>query len=495
MTTEIFLAFLVYFLCVIGVGVYFYNKLKNMKEYFLGGRNLNSWVTAMSAQAADMSGWLLMGLPAAAYISGISASWIAIGLAVGTYLNWKIIAHRLRQFSSHMGDAITIPQYFQNRFLTNTPMIRIVPAIVIFIFFLIYTASAFNAQAKVFQYLFSMDYTIAVTIGVVVILLYTFLGGFMAACWTDLFQGFLMLFAMILVPICAYNITPDLTLQTMSSMNDGTYLNLFHFASDELSLITIISYFAWGLGYLGMPHILVRFMAIRSGDMIRKARIIAMIWVVLTLFSAVAIGMVGYFYLASQGIIYPDKSSAEIVFIDTVTHLVPFGFIAGILLSAVLAAIMSTAASQLLVTASTFTNDFYKLIIRPNANEKELMITGRITVAITVILAYILALNPNNSVMGLVSYAWAGFGASFGPVILLSLFWRNLTIKGAYAGIFSGAIIVLLWENISVLKDTGIYSILPAFIVSILLTFAVSKFDTPKPEVQKIFDEALETIV
>lgn len=495
MKSDIFLAFFVYFLCIIGVGVYFYNKLKNVKQYFLGGRNLNSWVTAMSAQAADMSGWLLMGLPAAAYISGISASWIAIGLAVGTYLNWKIIARRLRQFSSHMGDAITIPQYFQNRFLANTRTIRVLPAIVIFIFFLIYTASAFNAQAKVFQYLFSMEYTLAVTIGVLVILLYTFLGGFMAACWTDLFQGFLMLFTMMIVPICAFNSTPELSISTIESMNNGTYLNFFDFASGEISFITVISYFAWGLGYLGMPHILVRFMAIRSSDMIKKARLIAMIWVVLTLFSAIAIGMIGYFYLASQGIIYADKSSAEIVFIDTVTHLVPIGFMAGILLSAVLAAIMSTAASQLLVTASTITNDFYKLLIRPKASDKELMIVGRIAVLITVVLAYILALNPNNSVMGLVSYAWAGFGAAFGPVILLSLFWRNLTLKGVYVGIFTGAAIVLLWENISVLKNTGIYAILPAFFISLCITMVVSKMSKPKQEVLTLFDEALETII
>ena len=495
MKSSIFLAFFVYFLCVIGVGIYFYNKLKNMKEYFLGGRNLNSWVTAMSAQAADMSGWLLMGLPAAAYISGVSASWIAIGLAVGTYLNWKIIAKRLRQFSSHMGDAITIPQYFQNRFLTSSKLIRVIPAIVIFIFFLIYTASAFNAQAKVFQYLFSMDYTLAVSIGVVVILIYTFLGGFMAACWTDLFQGFLMLFAMMIVPVCAFNVVPELSISTMAAHNSNTYLNLFHFADNETSLITIISYFAWGLGYLGMPHILVRFMAIRSSDMIKKARRIAMVWVILTLFSAVAIGVVGYFYLASQGIIYPDKSSAEIVFIDTVTRLLPFGFIAGVLLSAVLAAIMSTAASQLLVTASTITNDFYKLLLRQNANDKELMFVSRLAVFLTALLAYILALNPNNSVMGLVSYAWAGFGASFGPVILLSLFWKNLTLKGAYIGIVSGALMVLVWENISVLKNSGIYSILPAFLVSIILTIIVSKFEKPREEISKLFDEALETVV
>ena len=495
MKPSVFLAFFIYFLCVIGVGVYFYNKLKNMKEYFLGGRNLNSWVTAMSAQAADMSGWLLMGLPAAAYISGVSSSWIAIGLAVGTYLNWKIIAKRLRQFSSHMGDAITIPQYFQNRFLTNSKAIRVIPALVIFIFFLIYTASAFNAQAKVFQYLFSMDYSIALAIGVIVILIYTFLGGFMAACWTDLFQGFLMLFAMMIVPIFAFGATPELSISTMAAHNSGTYLNLFNFASENISLITIISYFAWGLGYLGMPHILVRVMAIRSSDMIKKARIIAMVWVVLTLFSAVAIGVVGYFYLASKGVVYPDKSAAEIVFIDTVVRLTPFGFVAGVLLSAVLAAIMSTAASQLLVTASTITNDFYKLLLRPNANDKELMIISRLAVFLTVLLAYLLALNPNNSVMGLVSYAWAGFGASFGPVILLSLFWKRLTLKGAYVGIVSGAIMVLVWENILVLKNSGIYSILPAFIVSIVLTIVVSKFDKPKKAVLDLFDEALETVV
>ncbi len=495
MKSSVFIAFFIYFLGVIGVGIYFYNKLKNIKEYFLGGRSLNSWVAAMSAQAADMSGWLLMGLPAAAYISGLSASWIAIGLAVGTYLNWKIIAQRLRQFSSHMGDAITIPQYFQNRFLTSSRAIRVIPALVIFIFFLIYTASAFNAQAKVFEYLFSMDYTLALAMGVVVILIYTFLGGFMAACWTDLFQGFLMLFAMIIVPICAFGVTPDLTFNVMSAHNSGMYLNMFNFASENISIITIISYFAWGLGYLGMPHILVRFMAIRSSDMIKKARRIAMVWVVLTLFSAIAIGVVGYFYLASKGIIYPNKSAAEIVFIDTVTRLVPYGFIAGILLSAVLAAIMSTAASQLLVTASTITNDFYKLLLRPNASDKELMIISRLAVFLTALLAYILALNPDNSVMSLVSYAWAGFGASFGPVILLSLFWKRLTLKGAYAGIISGAVMVLLWENILILKNTGVYSILPAFLISIFLAIFVSKLDKPNKEVENLFDQALKTTI
>ncbi len=490
-----FLAFFIYFLGVIGVGIYFYNKLKNIKQYFLGGRSLNSWVAAMSAQAADMSGWLLMGLPAAAYISGVSASWIAIGLAVGTYLNWKIIAQRLRQFSSHMGDAITIPQYFQNRFLTSSRAIRVIPALVIFIFFLIYTASAFNAQAKVFEYLFSMEYTLALTIGVVVILIYTFLGGFMAACWTDLFQGFLMLFAMMIVPICAFYVTPDLTFGVMSAHNSGTYLNLFNFESENITAITIISYFAWGLGYLGMPHILVRFMAIRSSDMIKKARRIAMVWVVLTLFSAIVIGVVGYFYLASKGVIYPNKSAAEIVFIDTVTRLVPCGFVAGILLSAVLAAIMSTAASQLLVTASTITNDFYKLLLRPNATNKELMIISRFAVFLTVLLAYTLALNPENSVMSLVAYAWAGFGASFGPVILLSLFWKYLTLKGAYTGIISGAVIVLLWENILILKNSGIYSILPAFFISLILAIIVSKMDKPKFEVLELFDGALKATI
>ena len=495
MKLSIFIAFAIYFLIVIGVGVYFYNKLKNMKDYFLGGRNLNSWVTAMSAQAADMSGWLLMGLPAAAYISGISASWIAIGLAVGTYLNWKIIAQRLRQFSSHMGDSITIPQYLQNRFLTSSPLIRILPAVVIFIFFLIYTASAFNAEAKVFQYLFSIDYTLAVTIGVFVILIYTFLGGFMAACWTDLFQGFLILFAMLIVPILAIKATPDISINTISALNNGTYLNLFNFANDKTAILTIISYFAWGLGYLGMPHILVRFMAIKSSDMIKKARIIAIIWVVLTLSAAVAIGIIGYFYLASKGIIYPDKLSAEIVFIDSAMKIISNGFIVGILLSAVLAAIMSTAASQLLVTASTITNDFYKLALRPNASDKELMIVGRGAVFVTVALAYILAFNPNNSVMNLVSYAWAGFGASFGPVILISLFWKKLSLKGAYVGIFSGAIMVLLWENIPLLKNTEIYSILPAFLVSSILILIVSKLDKPNKEVEKLFNEAVENVV
>ncbi|MCQ2958095.1 MAG: sodium/proline symporter PutP [Candidatus Gastranaerophilales bacterium] len=491
MNTSIITAFILYFTIIIGIGIYYCNKQKNINEYFLGGRNLNSWVTAMSAQASDMSGWLLMGLPAAAYISGLSVSWIGIGLAFGTYLNWKIIAGRLRVFTDIFGDSITIPQYLQNRFLANSSLIRIICAIVIFIFFLIYTASAFNAQAKVFQYLFNIDYIICVTAGALIILTYTFLGGFLAVCWTELFQGLLMFFALLIIPVLAWKATPDISLNMLAAINNGTYLNLFKSSTGTISLIGIISNFAWGLGYLGMPHILVRFMAIRSGDMIKKSRIIAMTWVILTLCAALAIGIIGYVYLKSQGIVYNNQPEAEIIFIISAVKLAPFGLLAGVLLSAVLAAIMSTAASQLLVTASTLSNDFYKLLIRPTAGNKELMIISRVAVLLTVIAAYFLALNPQNSVMKLVSYAWSGFGASFGPVILLSLFWKRMTLAGGISGIISGATVVLLWENIPVLQQTGIYSILPAFFVALIAIILVSLMTTePQSEIEEMFDRA-----
>ena len=485
------ITFVLYLLLMVGIGVFFFNKSNNLSDYFLGGGGLGSWVTAISAQASDMSGWLLMGLPAAAYISGLSASWIAIGLGLGTYLNWKVVAGRLRSFTELSGDAITIPEYLENRFMSKSKVLRLCCAVIIFVFFLVYTASAFNAGAKLFMYVLGMDsYVAALTIGALIIIAYTFLGGFLAVCWTDLIQGILMFCAIVLVPVLAVMNVPDFSLSTLTSIAGGSFTSFFNSPQGALSFTAIISSLAWGLGYFGMPHILTRFMAIKSRSLIKRSRLIAMIWVVISLTAAVVIGMVGYVYLTQEGIVYADSAAAEVIFMQMVGRLAP-GLLAGVLLSAILAAVMSTADSQLLVTASAVSNDFYKPLLRPQASDKELMWVSRGAVIAVSVLAYLLALDPTSSVMGLVSYAWAGFGAAFGPVILLSLFWKRMTLKGAIAGMVSGGAVVLLWENLPVCKATGLYSLIPGFFLALALVLVVSLCDkAPGREVTDLFERA-----
>lgn len=485
----ILIAFLLYFLLMLGIGVFFSNKSESISDYFLGGRQLGSWVTALSAQASDMSSWLLMGLPAAAYLSGLASGWIAIGLAAGTYLNWKFIAAPLRRFSAASGDAITIPEYLQNRFSSKSVTIRAVCAVIIFVFFLIYTASTFAAGAKLFRYVFGIDYALAVTIGAVIIVFYTFMGGFLAVAWTDFFQGMLMFFAIIVVPVMAMLKMGDVGV-TLSTLASQGYLSLTSTPKGPVSLVSALSDFAWCFGYFGMPHILIRFMAIKNSSMIKKSRIIAMVWVALSLSASVLVGLVGISYLSQFGISYTTAGAAEYVFVDMVIKLAP-GFIAGILLSAILAAAMSTADSQLLVTASAVSNDFYKALINKNASEKQLVWISRASVLGISLLAYLLALNPDNTVMGLVSYAWAGFGAAFGPVIIMSLFWKRMTMKGALAGMISGAATILLWENISLFSSTGIYSLLIGFPVAMLFVYIVSVLDKePEQEIYDLFERA-----
>ncbi|MBC3515410.1 sodium/proline symporter PutP [Neobittarella massiliensis] len=490
---SVLITFILYLALMLGIGIFFFSKSSNLSDYFLGGRGLGSWVTAISAQASDMSGWLLMGLPAAAYISGLSASWIAIGLGLGTYLNWKIVAGRLRSFTEISGDSITIPQYLQNRFMSKSKLVRCICAIIIFVFFLVYTASAFNAGAKLVMYVLGMDdYVLALAIGAIVIVAYTFLGGFLAVCWTDLIQGILMFCAIVIVPVLAVLRTPDFSLATLSALEGGTFTNLFKNASGPLGWVAIISSLAWGLGYFGMPHILTRFMAIREKRLIKKSRLIAMIWVVISLGASVIIGMVGRTYLSGQGIQYTDTASAEVVFMQMVGRLAP-GLIAGVLLSAILAAVMSTADSQLLVTASAVSNDFYKPLFRPGASDRELMWVSRGSVIAISVLAFIMALDPNSSVMGLVSYAWAGFGAAFGPVILLSLFWRRMTLKGAIAGMVVGGATILIWENVPLLSGTGLYSLVPGFALALVAVIVASLLDkAPDKEVLDQFERSLQ---
>lgn len=487
MNVWIIVAFALYLSIMIGIGVAFSKKSQNMSDYFLGGRQMGSWLTALSAQASDMSSWLLMGLPGAVYLSGVSSAWIAIGLGIGTYLNWLLVAKRLRSYSQIAGNAITIPQYFQNRFDSNSKAVRIVCAVIIFIFFLVYTASGFNAAAKLIENVFGIRYQIGLTIGAVVILIYTFMGGYFAVVWTDFFQGMLMFFALLIVPIVAYAAVGAENFETITAAKVG-YMDLMADGDQPYKMVDIISNLAWGLGYFGMPHILVRFMSIKSTDLIKKSRIIAMIWVIISLAASVAVGCIGYVYLESIGAPVLDSVKAETIFMVLVQRLTP-GLIAGILLCAIVSAIMSTSDSQLLVTASAITNDIYAITAKNKPTDKQLLLLSRISIAVVAIIAYIMALNPDNTVMALVSNAWAGFGAAFGPAMILSLFWRRMTMNGALAGMISGAAIVMLWNKF-LAEKTGLYELFPAFIISLVLIVIVSLIDKePSQKVLSEFDE------
>ncbi len=497
---PVLIAFLIYLAVMLGIGFYFSNKSKKMSDYFLAGRKLGSWVTAMSAQASDMSGWLLMGLPGAAYATGLGNYWIAIGLAIGTILNWAFVAKPLRRFTEVCGDSITIPQYLQNRFKADSPLIRVVCALVIFIFFLVYTTSAFVSGGKLFQVVFNIDPAnetyrqAAVVISALIIIIYTFMGGFSAVAWTDFIQGLLMFITIVALPIALVSSTPNFSLDMLDNtakiVEEGADSSGYMSMTSNMSGVDIISNLAWAFGYFGMPHILVRFMAIKDTKSVKKSAVIAIVWVLISLSAAVLVGVLGRTYLDSQGITLAS-SDQELIFIKTVKMLFP-SFLGGIFLSAVLASIMSTADSQLLVTASAVVNDFYKVIVKKEASEKKLMWISRISVIVISVIACILALNPNDSIMGIVSNAWAGFGAAFGPAILFSLYWKRLTLKGTAAGIIGGAATVLLWEYILPAGITGgLYSIIPGCIVSVLLTVIVSLIDKePSKEITDMFEKA-----
>lgn len=484
---SVIITFIVYLAFMLAIGSHFYKRNESLSDYLIGGRQLNKWVAAMSAQASDMSGWLLLGLPGYAYLQGMEACWIALGLAAGTYLNWKFVARRLRRYTEIAGDAITLPDYFANRFKDHNRLLRVLSAVFILVFFLIYTASGFVAGAKLFESVFGLPYQSALLIGVVVIISYTALGGFMAVSWTDFFQGIIMFFAIIIVPILALQATGGFS-ESLVSMRqvDTGYMDLFTTISGEpLEVVAVISLLAWGMGYFGQPHILTRFMAIRSADEIKPARSIAMSWVLTSLTCAVLVGLVARIYLPAV----LTESSAETVFIvlvDRLTHPI----IGGILLAAVLAAIMSTADSQLLVTSSALTEDLYRVLIRPQAAEKELVWVSRGTVIGVAALACSIALKPDSSVLSLVSYAWAGFGATFGPLVLMSLYWKRMTRNGAIAGIIGGGLTVLIWKQLNGgLFD--LYEIVPGFLVSTVLIILFS-FMGAKPEtsIEEEFAEA-----
>ena len=480
---------------MLGIGVAFFFKSKALsdKDYFLGGRSMGPWVTAMSAQASDMSAWLLMGLPGSILAFGLGQAWIGIGLAIGTALNWILVARRLRRFSQAANDSITLPQYLSNRFATKSKTLQIICAVVFMVCFTVYVASAFVAGAGVFTSIFDIDKGMAMLIFAVILIIYTFLGGYKAVCWTDFFQGILMLVAVLAVPIIIV-FTKDLDASVLNNpvvYGDTTYnfiTNIFAAPATEIA-----SGLAWGLGYFGMPHILVRFMAIKKPSMVKKSATVAITWVVLSLAAVIVIAYFGRILVGEELL---ASGSQQMVFIELARDLFP-EFVAGILLSAIIAASMSTADSQLLVASSSFTSDIYKPIIRKNASDKETLWVGRGVVLIVAVVAYFIASSKGDgaqAIMDLVENAWAGFGSAFGSVVILSLFWRRFTYKGAIAGVVVGAVVDILWL-IFLTAPTGIYELIPGFAASMIAAVVVTLLDKqPSAEVTAIYDEATKPI-
>jgi sodium/proline symporter len=481
--------FVVYLLLMLGIGIVAYKRTTNLSDYILGGRSLGPWTSAISAGASDMSGWLLLGLPGAAYVSGISASWIAVGLLIGTWLNWLIVARRLRLYSFKVSDALTLPEYFANRFRDKSQLLRVISAIFILLFFLFYTSSGLVAGGRLFETVFGYDYTLAVTIGTIAVISYTFFGGFLAVSWTDLIQGLMMAAALAIVPIIAFGDLGGTTGAAAALAAESEHmLAWFRDAStgEALTFIGIVSSLAWGLGYFGQPHILARFAAIRSDRDIPAARRIAVTWTAIALISSVAVGLLGV------GFVQRDLADGETVFMVMV-NLIFHPVIAGILLAAILAAIMSTADSQLLVSSSALTDDFYKAIFRKDASQTELVWVGRFAVIAIAIVAYLLALNPDATVLDLVAYAWAGFGAAFGPALIMSLYWRRMNKWGALAGIVTGGVTVVVWAELSG-GIFDLYEIVPGVILA-YIAIVVASLATEEPDLRvtadfDTFDEA-----
>lgn len=473
--------FVVYLAFMLGIGVYFFLKSKDggEKDYFLGGRQMGPWVSALSAGASDMSAWVLMGLPASIYAAGIGQAWVAIGLAVGYAISWTVEAPRLRRFTIVSNDSITLPQYLTNRFLSKSRALQIICAVIFLVAYTIYAASSMKACGTLFHTVIGIDAKLAMYLAAAIIVSYTFLGGFSAVCWTDFFQGMLMLAALLIAPIFALVVikSGDAAAAGTVVLPDN-YWNLFADWRD------IVSGLGWGLGYFGMPHIIVRFMSVRSNKDLKKSAKIGITWNILIVIFSVAAGCIGHLLLG-------EIADSSTVFIQMVRMLFP-ALISGVLLSAILAASMSTADSQLLASASAFASDVYKPVIRKGkASDKEMLWAGRFVVLAISVIAVVIASNPNSgTIMGLVENAWGLFGAAFGPAIMLSLFWKRFNFEGAIAGIVTGAVVDVLW--LICLSSTGIYEIIPGTIVGLIAAVVVSKCTkAPSEEVEQLFDKAV----
>ncbi|PQJ84282.1 sodium/proline symporter PutP [Aliivibrio sifiae] len=469
--------FIAYLIMMLAIGVYAYKRTSSSSDYFLGGRTLGPWPAALSAGASDMSGWLLLGLPGYAYAAGLESLWLAGGLLLGTWLNWLICAKRLRTYSITTDDALTLPEFLSRRFNDNSKLIQTISALFILLFFLFYTSSGLVAGGKLFETVFGLDYKVAVVIGTLCVVSYTLFGGFLAVAWTDLVQGLLMSAALMIVPIAAMQggfgqLSSDLTAINPELMTLWTGMD-----GNPLSMVAIVSLVAWGLGYFGQPHILARFLASRTNRELTTARRIAVVWTALSMAGAVLVGLVGLLYV--NGSMSGEVIDGEKVFmllVNAIFH----PAIAGVLLAAILAAIMSTADSQLLVSSSALSEDLYKQLVKKDATSKEIVNVGRFAVVGLSLIALALAMNPDSSVLGLVSYAWAGFGAAFGPAIILSLYWKGMNRNGALAGIVVGGLTIVIWKQL-----TGgmfdVYEIVPGIIFATVAIIAVSKL-TGEPE-------------
>lgn len=478
--TAIIGTFLAYMAVVLVLGFIAWRRTSSLKDYILGGRSLKPFVTALSAQASDMSGWLLMGLPGLAYAAGLEAGWMVLGLLAGTWLNWKLVAGRLRERTEALNDSLTLPDYFERRFEDRSRTLRLLAGVFILVFFVLYTSSGFVAGGRLFEALFGIDYGWAVFWGAMSVLVYTFFGGFLAVSWADVLQGSLMFVALVLVAALGWFALGGSggIAESLNALNPDL-LDPFVDAGtgQALGLIGILSLVGWGLGYFGQPHILARFMAANAAGSIPTARRIAVSWQAVVLVAALVVGLTGNALLERplQG------ADVEKVFIFMAVDRFP-GVVAGICLSGILAAVMSTAAAQLLVASSAFAEDFYKGVIRKNAGRGELLWAGRLAVLAVAVLAFLLGLDPDSRVLALVAWAWAGFGATFGPAVLLSLYWKGMTRNGALAGMVAGGVTVIVWP---LLRDAGgvfeLYELVPGFLLSLVAILAVSRMGGSPP--------------
>jgi SSS family solute:Na+ symporter len=483
-----YISLAIYFIGMLLIGYYAYKKsTDDIEGYMLGGRGLGPAVTALSAGASDMSGWMLMGLPGAMYVTGMSSLWLSIGLCLGAYFNYILVAPRLRTYTEVANNSITIPDFFENRFKDKSRILRLVSAIVIIIFFTLYTSAGMVSGGVLFESAFDLDYKLGLFITGGVVVAYTLFGGFLAVSLTDFVQGIIMFLALVLVPIVAFTdlggIQP--TFDVIREI-DPTLLDFFK----GTTVIGIISLLAWGLGYFGQPHIIVRFMAITSVKELKPARRIGMGWMIISIIGAMFVGLVGIAYVNQRGVTLEDPETVFIMFSNALFH----PFITGFLLSAILAAIMSTISSQLLVTSSALTEDIYKTFFKRDATDKQLVRIGRLTVLLVSIVAILLSLSPNDTILDLVGYAWAGFGSAFGPAILLSLYWKRMNVWGTLAGIIVGAVTVIIWISNEALKGF-MYEMIPGFILSLVAIIFVSILTAkPSTEVDTEFDEMKETL-
>ncbi|MFD0965927.1 sodium/proline symporter PutP [Seminibacterium arietis] len=488
---QIYITFGLYLVIILGIGIYAYRSTQNFDDYILGGRKMGSFVTAMSAGASDMSGWLLMGLPGAIYAVGMSEAWIAVGLTIGAYLNYRVVAGRLRIFTENYDNALTLPEFFAQRFPRQKNALKIMSSAIILFFFTIYCASGVVAGAKLFQGLLGMEYSTALWLGALSTIVYTFIGGYLAVSWSDSIQATLMIFALLLAPVMVLlHLSWDeitLAIESKTAITGIPYSNWLH----NVSGIGVISAMAWGLGYFGQPHILARFMAADSVQSLNNARRIGISWMILCLGGAVAVGYYGLAYFSAHNL---PLSNAESIFIE-LSKVMFNPWIVGVVLSAILAAVMSTLSAQLLMCSAAITEDFYKGFFRKTASSKELVWIGRLMVLLISVIAIVIAQDPNSKVMGLVSYAWAGFGAAFGPVVILSLFNRNISSKAALWGMISGAVTVVAWSPL--MKYWGwedlskLYEIIPGFLMCSFITLTSSIFTPVNQQVAEKFDQAL----